>query len=206
MRLPSLLLALLLALSTSAALAKPEDPDVVQAKQHYRRGLAHFNLKEYDLAIGQFEKAYRLHPDSVFLYNLGQSHRLAEHHDQALHFYRAYLRAEPRAANKRDVEGRIGELEKVIAAKQAIARPPDNTISPGEKPAVTPAPAEAPPAAVTIEAAPVATRTGERTPLYKKWWLWTIVGVVVVGASVGAGVGVATSSPKAPNAFPAVTF
>ena len=41
---------------------------------------------------------------------------------------------------------------------------------------------------------PVATAPEAKTPIYKKWWLWTIVGVVVVGAGVGAGVGVALSS------------
>ena len=28
------------------------------------------------------------------------------------------------------------------------------------------------------------------TPIYKKWWLWTIVGVAVAGAGVGVGLGV----------------
>jgi uncharacterized protein (DUF983 family) len=28
----------------------------------------------------------------------------------------------------------------------------------------------------------------ERTPVYKKWWLWTIVGVVVVGVVVPVAV------------------
>jgi len=28
------------------------------------------------------------------------------------------------------------------------------------------------------------------TPIYKKWWLWTIVGVVAAGAGVGVGLGV----------------
>lgn len=33
----------------------------------------------------------------------------------------------------------------------------------------------------------------EPTPIWQEWWLWTIVGVVVVGAAVGIGVGVAVS-------------
>ena len=31
--------------------------------------------------------------------------------------------------------------------------------------------------------------------VYEEWWLWTIVGVVVVGTAVGVGVGVAASEP-----------
>lgn len=35
----------------------------------------------------------------------------------------------------------------------------------------------------------------EHHEVYEEWWLWTIVGVVVVGTAVGVGVGVATSDP-----------
>ncbi len=43
------------------------------------------------------------------------------------------------------------------------------------------------------------------TPVYKKWWFWTIIGVVVVGGAVGAGVALQpednsrTSSLSIPN-------
>ncbi len=42
---------------------------------------------------------------------------------------------------------------------------------------------------------------GSSTPIYKKWWLWTIVGVVAVGAGVGAGLGVhySNSGDSAPT-------
>ncbi|MCA9610840.1 MAG: tetratricopeptide repeat protein [Myxococcales bacterium] len=33
----------------------------------------------------------------------------------------------------------------------------------------------------------------EPTPIWQEWWLWTIVGVVVIGAAIGIGVGVAVS-------------
>ena len=37
----------------------------------------------------------------------------------------------------------------------------------------------------------------DETPLRRQWWLWTIVGVVVVGAAVGIGVGV-SGADRAP--------
>jgi hypothetical protein len=44
-----------------------------------------------------------------------------------------------------------------------------------------------------------------KTPVYKKWWLWTAVGgVVVVGVAVGLGVGLSGSS--GPATFPRVSF
>jgi hypothetical protein len=42
------------------------------------------------------------------------------------------------------------------------------------------------------------TRPAEpRTPVYKKWWLWTVVGAVVVGGVVGTAVGVTLSQRAA---------
>jgi hypothetical protein len=46
------------------------------------------------------------------------------------------------------------------------------------------------PAYLDIEAAP----TGGGEDIASSWWLWTLVGVVVVGAGVGIGAGVAASS------------
>jgi hypothetical protein len=33
------------------------------------------------------------------------------------------------------------------------------------------------------------------TPLVQRWWLWTVIGVAVVGASIGLGVGLGTRHP-----------
>ena len=116
--------------------ARPaEDPKVAEARQHYESGLARYNLKEYKAAIEEFEAAYRLKPDPVFLYNLGQAYRLADDPEQALHFYRAYLRERPGASNRKDVEERVGQLEEVIAAKKTAAQPPDHTLAPETTPA-----------------------------------------------------------------------
>ena len=52
-------------------------------------------------------------------------------------------------------------------------------------------------AAPVLIAAPKPTAT--KTPVYKKWWLWTIVGgTVAVG--VGLGVGLALGLPRTPSA------
>jgi hypothetical protein len=43
------------------------------------------------------------------------------------------------------------------------------------------------------------------TPIYKKWWFWTIIGVVVAGGAVGAAVGV-TQANKQPQPAPPEPF
>ncbi len=39
------------------------------------------------------------------------------------------------------------------------------------------------------------------SPWYKKWWVWTIVGVAVVGTGVGLGVGLSQSGGDPPSGF-----
>jgi tetratricopeptide (TPR) repeat protein len=86
-----------------------------EAQRRYESGLAHFNLQEYAPAIADFEAVYRIKPDPALLYNLAQAHRLAENHERALYFYRAYLRAMPHAKNRGEVTARIADLEKLVA-------------------------------------------------------------------------------------------
>ncbi len=57
-------------------------------------------------------------------------------------------------------------------------------------------------AAATTTGATTTARPPEKTPIYKKWWLWTIVGgVVVVGVGVGVGVALAAKSPSFDSNF-----
>jgi hypothetical protein len=44
--------------------------------------------------------------------------------------------------------------------------------------------------------APIQKPTGdERTPVYKKWWLWTAMGVAAAGIIIGASVGAYATRP-----------
>lgn len=68
-----LVLGAAIILFSVTAFAAPENANTLQAREHYRSGLALFNLQEYKDAIADFEAAYRLVPDGVFLYNLAQA-------------------------------------------------------------------------------------------------------------------------------------
>jgi hypothetical protein len=226
----------LLQLTGSVGARPSDDPDTAEARRHFQRGLAHYNLYEYKDAITEFEAAYRLHPDPSILYNLGQSYRLSNQPDEALKFYKTYLREAAAPPNRREVESRIADLEKLVEARQRTATPPDTPLQPRDAsmakiearprhveaappphveasppPHVELAPPahdETPPLAVTAPIASAPAPVERRaTPAYKKWWLWTIVGVVVVGAAVGVGVGVSQSSgSRFANTYPGVSF
>ena len=192
--------------------------DTETARRLYESATRHFDLTEYEAALNDFKEGYRHKDDPVFLYNIAQCYRLMNKNDEALKFYRSYLRRAPNAPNRDEVERRISTLqESIAAADRARQTPPQTTLPPSNiKPsadapateATTTAPAEAPPPPSSSTATPTttsvtATAPPRHTPVYKKWWLWTIVGVVAVGAGVGLGIGLSSSSTRS---YPGVTF
>jgi tetratricopeptide (TPR) repeat protein len=195
------LFAAVLLLFASAAQASPTDAAKAEARGHYERGLAHFNLREYPQAINEFQAAYRTLPDPVFLYNLAQSYRLSNAAEQALYFYQTYLRAATNASNRSEVEDRIATLEKLIGEKRSAEKAPEPKAPPVEAQTAvqtSSATTSTVPATTTSGSVPVAR--SEHKPLYRRWWLWTVVGVVVAGAAVGVGVGLATQKSASFNA------
>ncbi|MBC8131788.1 MAG: hypothetical protein H7X95_02310 [Deltaproteobacteria bacterium] len=101
--------------SLGTGLAQAED--LTAARAHRDRGTKFFNLGKYNDAIREFEAAYVAKPDPEFLYNLAQSHRLAGNTNDALRFYKTYLRNLPKGANRPAIEQQIIELEKIAAAR-----------------------------------------------------------------------------------------
>jgi len=111
---------LVAALATTAHAA---DGDALQeAKDHYDRGMAHYELGEFAAAIDEFKLAYARSQAPGLLFNLAQASRLDKDYEQALHFYRSYLRVRPDAANRDDVEKRIAELEPIVELRQKAER------------------------------------------------------------------------------------
>lgn len=110
------------AANLSAGTAKSGEKDAKQeAKARFVSGQSHYNLNEFSAALGDFKEAYRLLPDPVFLYNLGQCERQLGHLKEGIRFYRSFLREQPKAANRQDVMRKIDEMEATLKAKQAEA-------------------------------------------------------------------------------------
>lgn len=167
-----LLAALLVAVAAPPAPAYADEPARRAAKRHYDRGQKLFSLHKFDEALDQYQKAFDAEPLPGFLFLIGQCHRNLGDFDAAIFSFKRYLRLDPEADNRVEVETLIDELED----KQAQAKSEQLRLG-----------GSAPPTR-----APAKTESGA---FYTRWWFWT--GIVVVGA--GAGVGIyATTRPDGP--------
>lgn len=103
----------------------------LEARDHYEKGLTHYNLGEFDPAVEEFKKAYELSNAPGLLFNIAQVYRAKEDFKQALYFYRTFLRLQPDAPNRADVEARVADLERMMAEKQKLQEaPPKETMTP----------------------------------------------------------------------------
>src|SRR5690242_7489154 len=88
-----------------------DDQKRAEAKTLYEQGLSHYNLGEFDQAIAAFRKSYELTQAPGLLFNIAQAFRLKKDYEQASYFYTTYLRLQPDAANRTDVEARLAEMQ-----------------------------------------------------------------------------------------------
>jgi tetratricopeptide (TPR) repeat protein len=182
----------LAALAVLAALVAPPrvargqtDAQKHEAKEHSDRARRFYDVGKYAEAIEEYQKGYLLTDDPNMLYNIGQCYRLTDRPEEAVRFYRNYLRRAPASAqNRADVEAKILAQEKIIEERKrvaATAAPPATTTQPAPAaaepapavPAIPPPPppppvevttpppiaAQAPPVTVTQPRAPSSSRS-----------------------------------------------
>src|SRR5438270_1708300 len=101
----SLVIVLVIACAARAASAA-DDP-----KKMFETATAEFNLGHYEKAAAMYEEIYKITLEPVLLYNIAQAHRLGGDFDKAVFFYKGYMRAQPQAKNRAEVQKRIAELE-----------------------------------------------------------------------------------------------
>jgi tetratricopeptide (TPR) repeat protein len=204
-----LLVVALLLLGPPAG-ARNAAADKTKAREAFREALRHYNLSEFKEALASFKAAYRAYDDPSFLFNIGQCQRQLGLKQDALHSYKAYLRESPEARNGAEVLRLIAVLETTLEPAETPRHasltlvepipPPRVPLDNAAAPPPTPVPATTPPA--RTELVSTATAPPHKSPIYKRWWLWTTVGVVAAGAA--AGVAIAATRPAAVN-YPAVT-
>jgi tetratricopeptide (TPR) repeat protein len=108
----TMLLFVAMSLAGAVAHAAPTREQLRKAEEHYEKGQTHYDLGEFDDAIAEFKAAYELSRAPALLFNIAQAYRLAKNYEQAVFFYRSYLRADPDGEARASVEQWILELEK----------------------------------------------------------------------------------------------
>ena len=173
----------------AASAGTKEDSDRAAAREATKQATAAFNLGQYDEAASLYEQAYKLVPDPILLYDVGQSYRQANKLDKALIAYRSYLRTAPEdAPNRPKVEQWVSELEwtSTLQSKHDDQKTePPSPVVPQIPPAPSPAPAPPAPASPSISArtdlvASVPSQEPPSPASWKKWAPWVGVGVTAV--------------------------
>jgi tetratricopeptide (TPR) repeat protein len=151
-----------------------------EAERHATLGQRLLARGQPQEAIAEFRRAYELRADPRFLFDIAEGYRQVGRVDQALFFYERYLSAAPDAPDRDEVEEQMSDLEK-SRSRSPLASPPAIKSPP-------PSPAPASPFAhdvVLVPIAPAADATDEH-PLWRRWWVWTAVGVLIAGGAVAA--------------------
>jgi tetratricopeptide (TPR) repeat protein len=93
------------------------DQDLDEARIHYKKGTKLYDLGRYLEAAKEYELAFEAKDEGELLFDIAQALRLGKDYPNAVRFYHSYLRREPNTPNRKEVEERISDLEKQIAAQ-----------------------------------------------------------------------------------------
>lgn len=194
---------LLLCLLTGSALAADGSAkDKARAKAEYQKAQKQYDLGNFREALTGYSEAYRLDARPAFLFNLGQCHRMLGEHERAVFFFDRFLSFYPpgKAPNDKLARELLAEEEEKLKAASAppVAPAPPPALEPAPPPpALEPAPfpAVAPPPPPLVPKSEPALVT-ESEGLTTKWWFWTAVGVVAVGAISAGAIAVAKPQPR----------
>jgi tetratricopeptide (TPR) repeat protein len=116
----------------------PPNTPASDARGHYQKATALFNLGEFADAASEYKEAYKSLPEPVFLYNIAQAYRLAGDLQKAAFFYTSYARNAKDPATKREAELRAKKLEAQLAGK----KPPETKVDKPEPEAARAEPAK----------------------------------------------------------------
>jgi tetratricopeptide (TPR) repeat protein len=168
--------ALLLLFATLFAVAAPAEAQrrrrqrprsqVEQARDLFEEGRRAFDAGNYEAALGSFRASYDLVGTPEILFNIGTCADYLHRDEEALAAFESYLAELPEAPDRVAVQARIRAIRAAIDARNAPPEP-------------VPTPAEA---AASTEGSSPGPLQDEPPALTSRWWFWTGVGAIAVGA------------------------
>ena len=107
----SIIIVLALGLMRPAlGLASPPEAKA-QAKAAYSEGVAAFRGEKFSTALTHFERAFKLDPAPVLLYNLARCHEELGDYPKAIENYELYLTRQPQASDRVNVQERVRQMK-----------------------------------------------------------------------------------------------
>jgi tetratricopeptide (TPR) repeat protein len=103
--------------------ADPAGSSTAAARAHAKQGLALYDLKRFQEAFGEFEQAYLIEQDPALLYDMAQCQRKLGNSEEALHFYKTYLRRVPKGPSAVEAEKRAREIEDAMNRAKRTSAP-----------------------------------------------------------------------------------
>jgi tetratricopeptide (TPR) repeat protein len=191
-------------LSWRLGVAAPAEEETRRARAHFTAAEAHFSLGEFGQALARYREAYLLRPLPPLLFNMAQCHRHLGDLHKADFLLRRFLASSPGALQRSQAEAVLHEVERAL--KERPASNPATWSVPTTRPLSSGAPAARLTLPLLPPAPPPVAANPPRAPLYKKWWLWTIVAGVAVATATAISV-VASRNDEGPRgSLPSVDY
>ena len=156
----------------SPSAASPATSTDAEVDEHVAQGHRLYQLGRYQEAIAEYRRAYELRADPRFLFQIAESYRQLGANEQALFYYDRYLAGASEGPDRDAAEERVSELERLRAGPAAAA---PGLVATPENGAGTKRP----------------------PPLWRRWWVWTAVGV-----ALAAGVTAAALAGRSESSVP----
>ena len=179
------LLSILTALTLTIRVAHADPARMNMARKHYKQGKLDYKAGKFSRALKEFEAGLKLAKRPSFYFNIAQCFRKLDKPRDSLDHYRLYLAAW-RDKHLDQPAPSLAEVKKHIKELEARLKATDTPDEPGRSDLVV-VPAQQDPAPPRSQ------------PFYKKWWFWTGVSVVVVGATTAA---IFASQPGVADPYP----
>jgi len=109
------------AFAQKAPASSPSPPGLEEAKALTQKAEVDYKLGHFEASLTEYSAAYEKYPTPALLLNIGQCQRMLKNYEQAIFFYKGYLRDKQDAPNRSAIEGLIEESTKNLEAQRADA-------------------------------------------------------------------------------------